>query len=427
MQTTQELPQTERFHSLDALRGFALLLGVFFHAAESFCPERLSWAVLDKNTHWIADWFQFLSHSFRMELFFLIAGFFAHLVYHRAGARHFILNRLSRIFLPFMMGWLILFPVLSWIWISGFAQAGRLSDMGIPEEFHSMPAWKLTIGALMQKDFWIENFSLMHLWFLHQLLVIYGVILVARALVSSTAGRSFNHRLRRAADNGFAMLFNARFGWLVLVVVTVPILWTMNEWTVDTPNESLIPHLPTTLLYGLFFLVGWMLHRNTGLLGKLKCASSGFFLVGLGIGLSFLVYFLNDALVLLGLVSLKGELYKHVYQLAYVTMMWAFVIGTITLFQRFAQTRSAFWKYIADASYWIYLVHLVVVVPVQIAIAEQPWPAALKYFIILAVSLPILFASYHLFVRSTIIGKWLNGKKHASPKRQPLKPVPNFN
>ena len=49
MQTTQQLPQTERFHSLDALRGFALLLGVFFHAAESFCPERWSWAVLEKN------------------------------------------------------------------------------------------------------------------------------------------------------------------------------------------------------------------------------------------------------------------------------------------------------------------------------------------------------------------------------------------
>lgn len=30
---------TDRFHHLDALRGFALLLGVVFHAAQSFIPH----------------------------------------------------------------------------------------------------------------------------------------------------------------------------------------------------------------------------------------------------------------------------------------------------------------------------------------------------------------------------------------------------
>jgi peptidoglycan/LPS O-acetylase OafA/YrhL len=30
-----------RFHHLDALRGFALLLGVVFHAAQSFGPHNI--------------------------------------------------------------------------------------------------------------------------------------------------------------------------------------------------------------------------------------------------------------------------------------------------------------------------------------------------------------------------------------------------
>ena len=68
-----------RYHSLDAVRAFALLLGVVFHAAESFETEAaLYWAIGDNSPSLALDVFRHASHSFRLELFFLIARFFAH-------------------------------------------------------------------------------------------------------------------------------------------------------------------------------------------------------------------------------------------------------------------------------------------------------------------------------------------------------------
>jgi len=66
-----------RLYYLDAVRAFALLLGIVFHASLSFTPMFLGWAVMDISTSPLVSTFMLVSHSFRMELFFLIAGFFS--------------------------------------------------------------------------------------------------------------------------------------------------------------------------------------------------------------------------------------------------------------------------------------------------------------------------------------------------------------
>ena len=66
-----------RLDYLDATRAFALLLGVVFHAVFSFSPYFMGWAVQDISTSPRVTDFFLVSHSFRMELFFLLAGFFS--------------------------------------------------------------------------------------------------------------------------------------------------------------------------------------------------------------------------------------------------------------------------------------------------------------------------------------------------------------
>ena len=39
----------ERLHALDAVRGFALLLGVVFHAALAFLPGPQAWLVMEQS------------------------------------------------------------------------------------------------------------------------------------------------------------------------------------------------------------------------------------------------------------------------------------------------------------------------------------------------------------------------------------------
>ncbi len=66
-----------------------MLLGIVFHASLSFVPVFIGWAVMDVSTSSIVGIFLLISHSFRMELFFLIAGFFSHMTFHRKGSGTF--------------------------------------------------------------------------------------------------------------------------------------------------------------------------------------------------------------------------------------------------------------------------------------------------------------------------------------------------
>src|SRR5947209_571413 len=101
-----------RLDYLDATRAFALVLGIVFHACLSFTPVFIGWAVQDISTGPLVGMFMTVSHSFRMEAFFLLAGFFSHLTLHRKGAGKFVSSRVLRIVVPFMAGWFILRPLV---------------------------------------------------------------------------------------------------------------------------------------------------------------------------------------------------------------------------------------------------------------------------------------------------------------------------
>jgi hypothetical protein len=108
-----------RLEYLDATRAFALVLGIVFHACLSFMPVFMGWAVQDISTSPLVAMFMTVSHSFRMEAFFLLAGFFSHLTFHRSG--EFVRSRVLRIVVPFVVGWFILRPLVVSGWIMGSA------------------------------------------------------------------------------------------------------------------------------------------------------------------------------------------------------------------------------------------------------------------------------------------------------------------
>ena len=85
---------TDRLHALDAVRGFALLLGVVFHAGFSFLPGMIPgiWAIVDTSPSTAISVLIFTSHIFRMSLFFFIAGFFARMMLQRKGAARLLVR-----------------------------------------------------------------------------------------------------------------------------------------------------------------------------------------------------------------------------------------------------------------------------------------------------------------------------------------------
>jgi glucans biosynthesis protein C len=371
-------PQTlaaERFHGMDALRGFAMLLGVFLHAALAYMTLDLSWPGYDAQRSMVFDIFVAVVHGFRMQLFFFIAGFFAHLLWQRIGEGAFLKHRLKRIGLPFIGGMVVIVPICHLLW------GGAL-------QWHA-PA---------------------HLWFLEYLLFYY-----AATLLMLRASRTWPGRWKsQAPERWFRTLLRSPWKPFVLIVPTALILAGSPYWvTVEKSGASLLPTLTGFLYYGLFYLVGWWVHRERDLLATWSRHWGRYLL------LAFPVFLLGGGLTLFA-GSDELPFYKWI-KLArdsvWALYTWLMVFGLTGLFVRALNFSHPAVRYVADASYWIYLAHLPLVVALQFLLNPYPWHSLVKFLLVSGVTLAALFASYHWLVRRSFIGAVLNGPRQSGRLR----------
>jgi hypothetical protein len=102
----------ERYHFLDGLRGGAMLLGLILHGILSFAGIPI-WPAMDVRSEPevilpIMGWI----HGFRMQLFFLVSGFFTAMMWQKRGGKALVKQRLQRIGIPLVAGAVILFPTM---------------------------------------------------------------------------------------------------------------------------------------------------------------------------------------------------------------------------------------------------------------------------------------------------------------------------
>ena len=91
---------------------------------------------------------------------------------------------------------------------------------------------------------------------------------------------------------------------------------------------------------------------------------------------------------------------------------WLLVFGFVGLFNAVCSHTEAPFRYLADSSYWLYIVHLPLQFQIQLWIAQ--WQVHWLPKIVLYVAYPTVvgLVSYHLLVRSTYLGSLLNGRRH---------------
>jgi peptidoglycan/LPS O-acetylase OafA/YrhL len=66
----------------------------------------------------------------------------------------------------------------------------------------------------------------------------------------------------------------------------------------------------------------------------------------------------------------------------------------------------------ADASYWMYLMHLPLITALQVLMITWPMHWVIKLPLILGVTTAFLLVTYHFGVRATFLGAFLNGRRH---------------
>jgi peptidoglycan/LPS O-acetylase OafA/YrhL len=109
------------------------------------------------------------------------------------------------------------------------------------------------------------------------------------------------------------------------------------------------------------------------------------------------------------------------YSVPYALAASLMACGSIGAFLTFFPGESAVGRYLADASYWPYLMHFPVVLALEDVVARWPLHWAFKFPLILTVALVLLLVSYDLVVRDGPIGALLNGRR--LPRAWRPKPV----
>lgn len=394
----------QRLHALDAVRAFALLAGIVLHATMSFF---LPIPAQDSSQSATLGVVFFVIHIFRMSLFYLIAGFFGRMLIERRGMRAFVKDRSKRILAPLAGGWILLAPLTIGAVIWGVTRQGT--------DLEALAAGtKAPTGG----------FPLVHLWFLYYLCMFYAAALALRYAASRIGGHG---RVAAGLDRLVRGLAGSHAGPLVLAVPVAATLYVVRAplWGgIPTPDVGLTPQLPALIAFGTAFGLGWLLHRQIELLGELGKRWAVH--LALAVALAAACLYMIGEPSLAEPAALEGWL-RVAYVACYAVAIWCFGFGLIGAALRFCDDASPVRRYLADASYWLYLAHLPLIFFLQVALADLAWHWTLKFPLILGVSMAILLASYHYLVRATFVGELLNGRRHLRGKRSfpPRDPDPD--
>lgn len=378
----------ERLHHLDALRAFAMLLGVALHAAMSF--TQVGWPVEDELAGGGAILAVTAIHGFRMQLFFLLSGYFSMGLLRHRGARGFLANRARRIALPFALACVTVLPV-TWAvirWSSGYRSPGD-----ILEKIADLP-------ALVR---WMAFPALSHLWFLWHLCWMAPALPVAVAAA---------RKLPRVRVPPVLVRTPLCLLWAVplTALLSAPMaMWgTMPGFGADT-SAGVVPMPHVLLYYGAFFGFGALAATVPGAITGM---ARGWW-AWLGAGAAVFL----PALVLCSLAPEAERLVpdpgarRIAALLGSSAFCWFMILGTLGASAALLRHERPWVRWLADSSYWVYLAHLPLVMALQVAVAHAPLGAAAKFTLVLAGTMAPLLVAYRFAVRPTWAGRMLNGPR----------------
>jgi glucan biosynthesis protein C len=383
-----------RYHAFDALRGMAMFLVIGLHAALAYIKHDIKgvlWCVRDSPTWPVFDWFCWWSMGVSNPLYFTIAGFFAVLLYDSKGVQGFLANRGRRVAIPFLIGYVIIVPACMGAWAHGWIVSDRVT-------------WReLRLISFHDPEIQAERYGTGHLWFLEYLVVMLLAYAAVRWLLERRG--SSLEVLRRIA----ARVIGSPWAPFLLAVPTTAVLWISREKVgvdavLDRHNSFLID--PVKLLHhATFFMMGIGLYGLRHELARLARPALWFLALSIPvfIGRAWLLHW-DQVETLQGVPALGMVAFGALFS-------WLMVFGAIGAAHRVFRNPSPTLSYLADSSYWIYLIHMPILGLIQGDLYLVPGHAVWKAPLVLVLTLAIGFGTYQCLVRHTAIGVGLHGRR----------------
>jgi glucan biosynthesis protein C len=372
-----------RLWYLDWIRGYAMLLGVPFHVGLIYSTGT-PWFVTSPEKSQVVSVITGWLTSFRMPLFFYVAGLLSAVVLSKRAPRAWLKRRIERLGVPLIVSTLVISPMVMLAMAHGASGGGdveraRVIFMG----FFAHPGVQ-----------WVG-----HLWFL-QVLLFYSLIAVA---VLPVLDRLKPRLLARGDDGEFQ----------------VPLAWAFVA--------ALAMSLEVVAVNGFFALAEARLSQRWFLWDMLKVEAIVRFLPYFLIGL-----FMKDvrlpptqrsvlawSMIAVSLVLMAdhwnepGILDKAI---RYVCMGMLSVLGgcmILVLSAQFVSGNNRITTFLAASAFTVYLFHYPIVIWLGMAFRSIHWPPAAEYILLTSLTLTLTFLIHIALSGSRILTYLFNGERMA--------------
>ena len=339
----------KRMHWMDNLRTFIIFLVVLYHAGgvyESTGAWASFWLVDDPATNSVADLLNAMLNFFVMPAMFLLAGYVTPISLDKGNGWAFVKSRFRRLIIPWFIAVLTMIPLYKVIF---------LYSRGLPQE-HWTTYFHFSAGNISSQGW---------LWFL-PVLFLFNILY----LLFAKAGIS----IPRIPLNGAIL-----GAFLVAVVSSVVVgnvlgyaSWTQNA-LIDFENQRLLPHFLVYLLGALCFRQGTFEKKPGGLWLYIVAASTAWIPV-----LAYIFFGL-------ALISAAGA--SLISPVVDMLLLWAFfylaqlclVYLSVQTFWRYVDRTGKIWKELNRNSYYVYIIHVIVLGVIALLLLNLPMPSLAKY------------------------------------------------
>lgn len=310
----------QREYFLDSIRAWLMLLGIPFHISLIYSSHM--WQVNSTHPSWWLTLFNDAIHAFRMQVFFVISGYFSYMLYLRYPLKRWWTVRVERVGIPMLTAIPLLtlpqFLMLQYV----NNKTGAWHTLSTYDKFNTL-AWDL----------------ISHLWFLLVLVVLTTICI------------GLFKKIKRSAER---MAGNISLGSLSLIFLVLGIAYAAFRRIVfllapDILRDALFNFVVMqTLFYLPFFMLGALTFVNSRLKTLFTTPSPGCMIGSL---LAFGAYLLNQRYG-----SGDGWMYEAEYVITMLLGLWM-VNVVFSLGHRLLNFQSARVTYFVNASLFIYLVH----------------------------------------------------------------------
>ena len=375
---------TQRQTYLDWLRIISITLVLFFHSAMPYVSED-GWHIKNAEQSNLLMESNLFLHLFRMPLLFFISGTVSYFMMQRRSSLSFIGLRFRRLFIPLVVGMLIIVPPQIYM--------ERLNT-GYTGSF-----WQFYKTVFNFVPYPKGNFSWHHLWFIAYLFIYDIIFAPLFAWMASPQNIALKQKLSVLAK-----------GKRVYLIMLPGIIW-YALMTVKYPETNDLVHDGCYFFYWLFFLLaGFICTTQPKLMESLERNRRFALTIGF---LSFLLldYIRWNNFDPWNLHS-KNSFYIFMFLALRPLVAWGWVLALVGYGKKYLNRKHKVLNYLNEAVYPFYILHQTVIVVLVYYIVQVRNESILsKYIYTIGMTLFVTVGIYHLLIRPYAVTRFLLGMK----------------